>query len=112
MANTDSIENNVKKLDDEYRADISGQVAQLREDLANLAGTIKALGSDVKHDVSAKASQLADDAVAAGNNAARTVKHEARALNNNVTDYVQTNPLQSIGIAAAAGFLLAIITRR
>jgi ElaB/YqjD/DUF883 family membrane-anchored ribosome-binding protein len=112
MANNDSIENTVNKLDDQYRADISGQVAQLREDLANLAGTFKALGSDVKHDVTAKASQLADDAVAAGNTAARTVKHEARALNNNVTDYVQANPIQSIGIAAATGFLLAILTRR
>ena len=112
MAKTDSIENTVKKLDDEYRADISGQVEQLREDLANLAATVKALGSDVKHDVKARASQLADDAIAAGNNAARSVKHEARALNNSVTDYVQENPIQAVGIAAAAGFLLAIITRR
>jgi ElaB/YqjD/DUF883 family membrane-anchored ribosome-binding protein len=112
MANNDSIENTVNKLDDQYRADISGQVTQLREDLANLASTVKSLGSDVTHDVKAKASRLADDAITASSSAARTVKHEVRSLNDNVTDYVQTNPIQSIGIAAATGFLLAILTRR
>ena len=108
----ESVEKSVKQLDDKYSADISGQVAQLRDDLSNLANTVKSLGGDVKKDVKAKASRLADDAISASNNAARTVKHEARALNNNVTDYVQENPLQSIGIAAAAGFLFAILTRR
>lgn len=112
MAKDDSVETTVKKLDDEYRADISGQVSQLRDDLANLAGTVKSLGSDVKHDVKAKASQLADDAISASNSAAKTVKREVRSLNDNITDYVQENPIQSIGIAAATGFLLAILTRR
>jgi ElaB/YqjD/DUF883 family membrane-anchored ribosome-binding protein len=112
MANNDPIETAVNKLDDKYRADISGQVTQLREDLANLANTVKSLGSDVTHDVKEKASRLADDAISASNSAARSVKHEVRSLNDNVTDYVQTNPIQSIGIAAATGFLLAILTRR
>lgn len=112
MANNDSIENTVEQLDDKYRADISAQVTQLREDLANLASTVKNLGSDVTHDVKAKATRLADDAISASNNAARNVKHEVRALNNDVTNYIQEKPLQAIGMAAAAGFVFAILTRR
>lgn len=112
MANSDTAQKTAKKLDDETNTDVSGQVSQLREDLANLASTVKSLGSDVKQDVKTKASRLADDAVSASNSAARSVKKEVRSINENVTDYVQANPIQSLGIAAATGFLLAILTRR
>lgn len=112
MAKNDTFEDTAKKLDDEYRADITSQVDQLRKDLSNLAGTVKSLGSDVTSEVKGKASRLKDDAINAGNEAAQTVKREVRSLNNNLTDYVQENPIQAVGIAAAAGFLFAILTRR
>ena len=93
-------------------AEVSAQLAQLREDLSNLASSVKALGAGVSAEVKAKASRVADDAYVASEEAVHTVRNEIQSINDNLTEQVQRNPLQSLGIAAAAGFLLAIFTRR
>lgn len=43
---------------------------------------------------------------------ADSVRNEISSLNDNLTDQVQKNPLQSLGIAVGVGFVLALLTRR
>lgn len=110
----------VRNVDDKVRetlesgdvADVSAQLSQLREDLANLAGSVKALGVGVSSEVKARASRVADDAMAAGEETVDNVRHEIQSINDNLVHQVQKNPLQSLGIAVAAGFLIALVTRR
>lgn len=110
----------VRNVDDKVRetleggdvADVSAQLSQLREDLANLAGSVKALGVGVSSEVKARATRVADDAMAAGEETVDNVRHEIQSINDNLVYQVQKNPLQSLGIAVAAGFLIALVTRR
>ncbi|MBD8689692.1 MULTISPECIES: DUF883 family protein [unclassified Rhizobium] len=113
MATVRDVEDNINEARvDADAAEVSAQLAQLREDLANLAGSVKALGAGVSHEVKARASRAADDAIAAGEETVATVRNEIQSINDNLTYQVQKNPLQSLGIAVAAGFLIALVTRR
>ncbi|UHS57587.1 DUF883 family protein [Agrobacterium vaccinii] len=113
MATVRNVEDEVRKVvDSGDAAEVSAQLAQLREDLANLAGSVKALGAGVSSEVKARASHVADEAIAAGEETVDKVRHEIQSLNDNLSYQVQKNPLQALGIAAAAGFLIAIVTRR
>ncbi|KQO75851.1 DUF883 family protein [Rhizobium sp. Leaf262] len=113
MATVRNVEDEVRKtIDNADTAEVSAQLAQLREDLANLASSVKALGAGVSSEVKARASRVADDAIAAGEETVDNVRHEIQSINDNLAYQVQKNPLQALGIAAAAGFLIAIVTRR
>jgi ElaB/YqjD/DUF883 family membrane-anchored ribosome-binding protein len=113
MATVRDVEDKVREsINDGNEAEVSAQLAQLREDLANLASSVKALGAGVSADVKAKAARVADDAYVASEEAVQNVRHEIQSINDNLVEQVQRNPIQSLGIAAAAGFLLAIFTRR
>ncbi|MDS7594084.1 DUF883 domain-containing protein [Agrobacterium tumefaciens] len=93
-------------------ADVAAQLAQLREDLANLAKSVKALGVGASNELKAQAARVADDALTASGEAVESVRSEISTLNDNLTEQVQKNPLQSLGLAVAAGFVLALLTRR
>ncbi|TWC80623.1 ElaB/YqjD/DUF883 family membrane-anchored ribosome-binding protein [Rhizobium sp. SJZ105] len=93
-------------------ADVAAQLAQLREDLANLAKSVKTLGVGASHELKAQAARVADDALTASGEMADSVRNEISSLNDNLTDQVQKNPLQSLGIAVGVGFVLALLTRR
>ncbi len=113
MATVRNVEDKVREtLEGGDAADVAAQLTQLREDLANLAGSVKALGVGVSSEVKARATRVADDALAAGEETVDNVRHEIQSLNDNLTYQVQKNPLQSLGIAVAAGFLIALVTRR
>jgi ElaB/YqjD/DUF883 family membrane-anchored ribosome-binding protein len=113
MATVRNVEDKVREaLEGGDAADVSAQLTQLREDLANLAKSVKALGVGVSSEVKAQATRVADDAFAAGEETVENVRHEIQTLNDNLVYQVQKNPLQSLGIAVAAGFLIALVSRR
>lgn len=99
-------------LENENVAEIAEQLARLREDLAGLAKSVKALGVDATDEIKAQASRVTDEAINVSTQAAQNVRDEFSALNQSLTEQVQKKPLQSIGIAVAVGFLLAVINRR
>ncbi|NTJ44347.1 DUF883 family protein [Agrobacterium larrymoorei] len=113
MATVRNVEDKVRQsIENGDAADVAAQLSQLREDLANLAGSVKALGLGVSHEVKAQAARVADDAISAGEEKLDYVRSEIQTINDNLTYQVQKNPLQSLGIAVATGFLLALVTRR
>jgi len=113
MASVRNVEDKVREtLNSPEAEDVSAQLSQLRDDLSNLAKSVKALGVGVSHEVKAQASRVADDAMAKSEQTVHAVRDEIQTLNDNLVYQVQRNPLQSLGIAVATGFLLALVTRR
>ena len=100
--------NNVSELN----ADVTKQMAVLREDIANLTATIadygKAQGSLLKSTASEKAAELAESSAAA----ADALKAKAGKTYNDAEDAVRANPGTAIGIAAGIGFLVGMMTAR
>lgn len=113
MASVRNVEDKVREsLQSGDAADVSAQLSQLRDDLAHLAKSVKALGVGVTHEVKHQAARVADDAISASEQTVQNVRDEIQTLNDNLVYQVQKNPLQSLGIAVAAGFLIALVTRR
>lgn len=113
MASVRNVEDKVREsLQSGDAADVAAQLSQLREDLANLAHSVKALGAGVSSEVKAQAARVADDALSASEQTVQNVRDEIQTINENLVYQVQKNPLQSLGVAVAAGFLIALVTRR
>lgn len=113
MATIRNVEDKIQQsLESGDAAEVTAQLAQLREDLANLAKSVKALGVGTSAEIKNQALRMTDDAIAASSEVAQNVRNELSTLNQNVTEQVQRNPLQSLGIAVAAGFVLALLTRK
>ena len=113
MASVRNVEDKVREtLEGGDAADVAAQLSQLREDLSNLAHSVKALGVGVTHEVKNQAARVADDALSASEQTVQNVRNEIQTINDNLVYQVQKNPLQSLGIAVAAGFVIALVTRR
>lgn len=87
------------------RAEIEAQIARLREDMADLAQMLKAAGTARWEEARGQADVLPEEALAELQRQLHRLEEEARAR-------VQAQPLQSLGLAALAGFLLGMILRR
>jgi ElaB/YqjD/DUF883 family membrane-anchored ribosome-binding protein len=113
MATIRNVEDKIQQsIESGDAAEVAAQLAQLREDLANLAKSVKALGVGTSAEIKNQALRITDDAIAASSEVAHNVRNELSTLNQNVTEQVQKNPLQSLGIAVAAGFVLALLSRK
>lgn len=87
------------------RAEIEAQIARLREDMAALAQMLKAAGSARWDEARGQAEAMPEEALAELQRQLNRFEEEAR-------HRVQAQPLQSLGLAALAGFLLGLILRR
>lgn len=79
-------------------AELTDQIAKLREDLADIAAT-------VKNGVAAKAEANGSAALDQARDAARGVEADAMA-------FVRDKPVQSLAIAAGLGLAFGLLTRR
>lgn len=96
----------------ELNADLSKQVAVLREDIANLTAIVgdysKAQAGQLKSVAADKANELAK----AGAHAANSAKATAEVAYSETEDAIRANPASAIGIAAGLGFLVGMLTAR
>ncbi|SON56155.1 hypothetical protein HDIA_2614 [Hartmannibacter diazotrophicus] len=92
--------------------DIEAQITQLREDIAALTRSVGNFGAAKADGYKAKVNSAASDAMAASQTAVNALRAELEGAEKTVIDQVRAKPLQAIGIAAAAGFLLAVLSRR
>lgn len=99
-------------LKNDENSEIAEQIAQLRADITKLAGSLKTLSDGVKNEVKSQAHRIAEDAIDATERTADHAKKQVKSLNDTLVEQVQSNPIQALGIAAAAGFVLAILSRR
>lgn len=96
----------------ESSADIEAHVAQVREDIAALAKAMKAYGADKTGEYKARANKAGTDIAVASQDALASLQKEFADLERQMVNQVRARPLQSLGIAAGIGFLIAMIVRR
>lgn len=93
-------------------AELQAQIAQLKDDLAAIASTLTDLGSRKLDNAKRQASDTYNQVFDQGQDTVEALKQRAVSLEEQVTDYVQERPLTSLAIAAAAGYILSVLTRR
>jgi ElaB/YqjD/DUF883 family membrane-anchored ribosome-binding protein len=102
------VKNNVAELN----SDLSKQVAVLREDIVKLTAIVADYGKlqsdQIKSTVAQKAADLAESSGAALNSA----KSTAKVAYSEAEEAVRENPASAVGLAAALGFLVGIMTSR
>lgn len=116
-------------LQDEAQA-VEDQIAELRDEIAALARVlasdassgaggirkkaraVKAEVSDAAHDIKGRAETDIRDMIAAGEDILADFQNRYRDSGRKARKAVQDNPLTTLSIAAAAGFLLAALLRR
>lgn len=92
--------------------DIDAEIARLREDIASLARSVQTYGSAKSDEVKARASRAGSDIAAASQDALDQLRQEFEDVERQLTGQIRRHPVQSIGIAAGVGFLLAFLMRR
>lgn len=102
----------LKDTADTVSTDIEAQLKQLRHDLAALASTVAAAGSDKADGYKARVGEMASNVKDASVTAIQNLREELKGLEGKVETRVRDRPLQSLGLAIAAGFAVALLCRR
>lgn len=92
--------------------DFDAQLKSLRDDLSKLAATVASRGAEQASDYKAKVKDMASNAFSTSQEAIKNLGDEMKVLEQRVERHVRERPVRSLGIAAAAGFLLAIACTR
>lgn len=90
--------------------DLNKQIETLRSDIASITDTLGQMAKAQKDGLTNAAHQRFDDARARGADAISQAQAQANALNAQAHDFVQEKPAVSLGMAAALGFVVGIIT--
>jgi ElaB/YqjD/DUF883 family membrane-anchored ribosome-binding protein len=85
-----------------------GTTEQLREGARQVSQNVRALGSQMRDVAGEKMRDLKDQAA----EYYRQGKLRARAIEEDVVDYVRAKPVQSLLIAAGVGLILGVMMRR
>lgn len=93
-------------------AAIEEQLARIKADISELASTLASLSSKRVRGARDQADQRLHDMAGAGEDAVEEVRRQLRMIERDVEARVRDKPLQTLGIAAGVGFLLALIVRR
>lgn len=93
-------------------ADVEAQIAQVRDDIATLAKSIASLGATKKSELKMDARRRLDSISAASDDALKSLNRQIGAIEKEISGHVRERPLQTLGIAAGVGFLLAMVLRR
>ncbi|GAB2184167.1 ElaB/YgaM/YqjD family protein [Roseibium sp. LAB1] len=92
--------------------EIEENIERIRGDIASLAGTLKKYGSGKTDEYKAKAAAAGEDLTKLSQNALNDLSAELQTYERAFVAEVRRRPLQSIGIAAGIGFLIAALVRR
>lgn len=90
--------------------DLQTQVAILREDIKTITETLGEMAKAQRDDLTQAAQRRFDDARLRGARAVSSAQAQAHALNDQAHEFVQEKPGLSLGIAAALGFIVGILS--
>jgi len=92
-------------------SDLETQVARLREDVAGVAESLKALATDRASNARNQAFALRDDVRETGERYFRQAQDAASDLEEQVSEHVRAEPIKSVLIAVAVGYVYARLFR-
>ncbi len=90
--------------------DLQAQIALLRQDISAITETLGEMAKAQREDLTEAAQRRVDAARARGAQAVSTAQAQASALNAQAHEFVYEKPGLSLGIAAALGFVVGILT--
>jgi len=93
-------------------SDIEDDIERIRSDIAALAGTLKKYGAGKTGEYKARASSAGEDLTQKSQEALNDLTAELQSYERALSSEVRRHPLQSLGIAAGIGFLVATLVRR
>lgn len=92
--------------------EIEEDIERIRGDIAALAGSLKKYGSGKTSEVKARATAAGQDLTKMSQDALKELTAELQSYERALVSEVRRRPLQSLGIAAGIGFLIAALVRR
>ncbi|AXS40210.1 DUF883 family protein [Breoghania sp. L-A4] len=92
--------------------DIERNVERVRGDIAALAQSISKYGAGKGGEYKARAGQAGKDIAKMSQETLDSLTKELAGLEKTMASQVRQKPLQSLGIAAGVGFLIAMLLRR
>ncbi len=92
--------------------EVQEQMARMREDISVLTQKLGELGFRAKDDLQSRAESLPADLYRTYDNVVEGLKQEYDVLERDVERRIREKPIAAIGLAAALGFLLAMLSRR
>jgi ElaB/YqjD/DUF883 family membrane-anchored ribosome-binding protein len=92
--------------------DIEESIARIRGDIAELAGALKSYGAGKSSEYRSRASAATEDLSRKSQDALNDLTAELQGYEKALTEEIRRRPLQSLGIAAGIGFLIAALVRR
>lgn len=90
--------------------DLHAQIATLREDIGTITETLAAMAKAQKDGLTASAQKQMEAARARGQDTLAAAQAQANALNEQAHEFVQEKPALSLGMAAALGFVVGILS--
>ncbi|SDU32523.1 YqjD family protein [Stappia sp. ES.058] len=92
--------------------EIEENIARIRGDIADLASSLKKYGAGKSDEYRSRASAAGDDLTRKSQDALSDLTAELQGYEKALTEEIRRHPLQSLGIAAGIGFLIAALVRR
>ncbi|WP_029059264.1 DUF883 family protein [Stappia stellulata] len=92
--------------------EIEENIARIRGDIADLAGSLKKYGAGKSSEYKSRAAAAGDDLSRKSQDALNDLSAELQGYEKALMEEVRRRPLQSLGIAAGIGFLIAALVRR
>jgi len=92
--------------------EIEENIERIRGDIAALAGSLKQYGSDKTDEYKSRATAAGQDLSKLSQDTLNDLTAELQAYERAFVKEVRRHPLQSLGIAAGVGFLIAALVRR
>ena len=93
------------------KPDLEAQMAQLRKDVAGISESLKTMASDRGNGMKNQAYAIGDDVRERGERYMRQAQDAASDLEDQVSDKIRSEPIKSMFIAAAVGYLYARLFR-
>lgn len=96
---------------DKPGSDLERQVSRLREDVAGVADALKSLVTDRAQTAKSQAFAIGDDVRDRGERYLRQAQDAASELESQVSERIRAEPIKSVLIAAAVGYVYARLFR-
>lgn len=112
MATIKAIEDAARDISEAGKEDLEKQIARLQADIATLTRNLSSIGAGKARTLSESGNRIASDAADVSQGVLDAIRAEADALESRLSAQVREKPLQTIGIAAGIGFVLALLARR
>lgn len=109
----------LKEEKDQTIEDLNAQIAELKAQIADMAGTVKTHGENIAQGLRAKGEHVADEvrhrarrAYSAASDQADIVKSRAQGYLQEADTAVKENPATAMGVAVGVGFLMGVLLSR